>query len=54
MLDFEGANIGLVFLFRWSADACLFELFKLLFFTVGKNQFLCLMARETDFMAAAS
>ena len=44
----------IVFLFRSCADARLFELFKLLFLIVGVNQFLCLMARETDFMAAAS
>ena len=46
--------VFIVFLFRSCADARLFELFKLLFLIVGMNQFLCLMARETDFIALAS
>lgn len=46
--------VVLIVVYQRDADARLFELFKLLFLIVGMNQFLCLMARETDFMAAAS
>ena len=48
------SSVVLIVVYQRDADARLFELFKLLSLTVGMNQFLCLMARETDFIAAAS